>query len=259
MTVNRSIKVLMYHGITAGEPADKGDLNAVYKHNFYRQLRLLDRLNFTSITFEDYYLYLKGKLSLPQKPIILTFDDNYGDMLKTVPQVLQQFNMKAVVFVEGKPELPYLSVGRYKGQKTTNSRAISDEQILELRAEGFEIGIRGVAERDLRKLNIVQIQREISRSKQSIETLLNEEILSFAYPFGQVSKKLEKIVAECGFKFGCGEYSGPPKFGDNLYDIRRITINHHTSIFQFLLKILTPYEYAEWLYTKTRNHRKDRF
>ncbi len=256
MNQNRSIKVLMYHRITDEDPADKGDLNAVYKHNFYRQLHLLDRLNFTPITFEDYYLYLKGKLSLPRKPIILTFDDSYGDMLKVAPPILQHFNMNAVVFVKGNPELSYFSRNQYKGQKITSSRAISDEQILELRGEGFEIGIHGMGAQNLKKLNISEIQQEIRRSKQSIETLLNEEILSFAYPFGQVNEKLERIVANCGFKFGCGAQTGPPKFGDNLYDIRRLSINHRTSMFRFLLKILTPYEYAEWLFAKTRSKKR---
>ena len=38
----------------------------------------LEKLGFTTITFEDYHLFREGKLNLPKKPIIVTFDDSYN-------------------------------------------------------------------------------------------------------------------------------------------------------------------------------------
>jgi peptidoglycan/xylan/chitin deacetylase (PgdA/CDA1 family) len=127
---------------------------------------------------------------------------------------------------------------------------MSDEEILELRAKGFEIGAHGMSHHNLTELNSEQIHQEIYESKHMIEALLNEEIISFAYPYGQVNRSVERLVAQGGFKFGCGVYTGPPKFGDNLYNIRRLAIKLHTTTFRFLLKILAPYEYVEWLYWK---------
>ncbi|MEX2362231.1 MAG: hypothetical protein WD597_01355, partial [Balneolaceae bacterium] len=73
---------------------------------------------------------------------------------------------------------------------------------------------------------------------------------------GSVNKKVQTIVAKAGFKFGCGVYTGPPRFGGNDYDIRRLAITYNTNKMGFLLRLLTPFQYMEWLYGKVRNNGK---
>jgi peptidoglycan/xylan/chitin deacetylase (PgdA/CDA1 family) len=208
MKRNRHIKVLLYHRIIPQEVTGEIDFYAVQKQNFYHQLYLLDRLNFTSITFEDYELYLEGKLSLPRKPIILTFDCDYLDMVETALPILQQFDMKAVIFVTGKRELSDPLWNQNGDRKNTGNKLLSDKHMLELRAEGFEIGTYGMTYRNLAELNSAQIRREIRNSKQSVEAVLNEKIFCFAYPFGRVNDNLERLVEKYGFKFACGACSG---------------------------------------------------
>ena len=96
-----AVKVLMYHRVVEDKAISDAHWSCVYVEDFRRQLELLDRWGFTAITFEDYRLFQSGELNLPKKPVILTFDDGYLDTYTVVFPVLQEYGVKAVVFVLG--------------------------------------------------------------------------------------------------------------------------------------------------------------
>lgn len=245
-----NVKVLMYHRIikeTAGKKDNKYDVS---EKDFRRHLSILDLLNFTPITFHDYNLYLKDELTLPKNPVILTFDDGYTDIFEIAYPILKEYNMRAVIFVLGDRNLRHAVWDHKNGDK--GSPLMTDEQIFELSSEGYEIGVHTMTHPILPKLNLDRIREEIVTSKEVIETLLGKEALTFSYPYGLQDQKVQSIVSQAGFKFACGVFTGPPVFGANTLDIRRLEINRNTNVLKFLLKILTPYEYFEWLYRKTR-------
>lgn len=248
---NLYIKILMYHRIVKNGSRDMA-YHDVELDNFKQQLKLLDSLNYTPITFEDYHLYKKGILTLPKKPIIITFDDGHVDMIKYAMPALKEYDMKAVVFVLGDRSIKYANWdGEAEG---TGPELMTGKQIRELRNEGFEIGAHTMTHPDLTKLPYAKVKEEVINSKQEVEDLLGEEVRSFAYPFGGVNKDAEHIVKEAEFEFGCGVYTGPPKFGENMYDLRRLAITCKVNTTGYLLRILSPYEYVEWLYGKLRNN-----
>lgn len=244
-----NIKVLMYHRIVEKPSGEISNPHSVSEEDFRSQLKMLEALNYTPVTFEDYHLYVRGELTLPKKPIILTFDDGYLDTFETALPILRDFNMKAVLFVMGDRH-------RRKATWDENSEEyplMSDEHIVEARAEGFEIGAHTISHLVLPELPEKELRREVFGSKKKIESVLGEEIISFSYPYGRLNKRVRSVVEESGFRFACGVYTGPPTFGDDLYDIRRLSINRKTGIAAYLLKILTPYQYVEWLYGKIRH------
>lgn len=244
----------MYHRIVSKFDGENSDYFAVNKSDFRQHLKLLDALQFTPVTFEDYHLHLENKLSLPRKPIILTFDDGYRDNYENAFPMLQEFNMKAVMYVLGDRSIQY---GRWDSTHKSKEYALmDDEQILHIRSEGFEIGAHSMTHAKLPELSLDAITREVTDSKHTIENLLGEEILSFSYPYGQVDERVRATVKQAGFKYACGVYTGPPSFGADIYDIRRLSINCKTRSLLYLLKILAPYEYAEWFYRKVRDSQK---
>lgn len=252
---NSNIKVLMYHRVVDETSDEIVDLHSITDEDFRNQLKILEQFNYTPITFEDYHLYRQGKLTLPKKPIILTFDDGYLDTYSTALPILQEFNMRAVFFVLGNRNLQYASWDQ--DIKDEKRPLMSDEQIAEARSEGFEIGAHTMSHIRLPELNRKEMKKEIEGSKKSIESILGEKILSFSYPYGRLDHRVRSSVVRSGFKFACGVYTGPPTFGDDLYDIRRLAVNNKTGSLGFLIKLLTPYQYAEWLYSKFR-HRKSK-
>lgn len=239
----------MYHRIVKNHSDDIANPFSIEEKEFRQQLRMLERLNYTPITFEDYYLYLKDRLTLPKKPIILTFDDGLEGMHEIAFPVLKEFNMKAVVFVMGDRTLQKASWYKSTGRACS---LITDEQILELRSAGFEIGSHGMTHTPLPGLGTQHLKEEILRSKRNIEDLLGEAIFTFSYPYGLLDEQVQRAAKEAGFDYACGVYTGPAQFGKNYFDIRRLAIKYETKKLAYLMRLLTPYQYVEWFYSKIR-------
>ncbi|MCC5941168.1 MAG: polysaccharide deacetylase family protein [Balneolaceae bacterium] len=248
------IKVLMYHRIVQELPEKYNHWHYVTVAEFRKQLKLIDSLGYTPITFTDYQLYKEDKLTLPSKPIILTFDDGYMDTFENAIPIMKEMGMKGVVFVIGNRKLK-----RAKWDERDEEDIcplMTDKQIQIAKKLGFEIGSHTMRHVALSELSDLEASYTIRKSKEVIESVLQEPIHSFAYPYGKFDKRIEQIVSESGYLFACGVYTGSPKFGETMYDFRRLAINQHTSIQSFMLKLITPYQYVEWLYHQIKSFKK---
>lgn len=240
----------MYHRVLEEKPEKESRWHYVTVAEFRDQMKMIDRLGYTPITFSDYQLFLESKLTLPSKPIIITFDDGYLDTLENAVSVLLEFNMRAVIFVMGNRELKTAHWDERDNVDTCP--LMSDEQIRAAEEMGFEIGAHSLDHYPLTQLSEQNIMYEVNRSKEAIEEVLQKPILTFSYPYGSVDDRVKKIVANSGFAFACGVYSGSAKFSQSMMDFRRLAVNQDTSKFKFLLTLLLPYQYIEWLYFRLK-------
>ncbi len=244
-----SIKVLMYHRVV--EDDKQLDLYSwnVTVSQLRRHLALLGKWGYTCINFEDYALYQQGRLNLPRKPVIMTFDDGYDEVHRNALPVMKEFGARATAFVLGDRSIKTNTWDEQSGFE--GASLMEAAQILEIREAGFEIGSHSMTHADLTTLPPPEALAEVSRSKDILENLLGTPVISFAYPFGAANVSIEKLVEEAGYEYGCGVYSGPPKFAHDKFNIRRIPITRKTNAVDFALKILTPYEYYEWIRWET--------
>jgi len=241
---SRVIRVLLYHRIVDNKELSKKNWLCVDTRRFRQQLEMLDRWGFTPITFNDYSMFCQGELDLPAKPVIITFDDGYLDTYTNAFPILQEFGMRAVVFVIGDSMLKTNYWDRDKG--LSESPLMEREHILEMHEAGFEIGSHSMSHQRLIELSQEKAWEEISRSRIVLEILLNDRVRSFSYPYGQLNGTTKRMVNSAGFEYGCGVSSGPAPFGEDLYEIRRTTIFNTTGIIRFALCMLTPYQYYSW-------------
>jgi peptidoglycan/xylan/chitin deacetylase (PgdA/CDA1 family) len=241
---SRIIRVLLYHRIVDDTELSKKNWLCVDVRRFRQQLEMLDRWGFTPITFNDYSLFCRGELDLPAKPVIITFDDGYLDTYTNAFPVLQEFGMRAVVFVVGDHLVKTNYWDREKG--LSESPLMESEQIIEMHEAGFEIGSHSMSHQRLTELSPENAWEEISRSRMVLEILLNDRIRSFSYPYGSLNGTTKRMVNSAGFEYGCGVSSGPAPFGEDLYEIRRTTIFNTTGTLRFALCMLTPYQYYSW-------------
>lgn len=252
---SKNVKVLMYHRVLKEIPPKGSPWHYVTTREFERQMKWLDRIGYSSITFEDYQLYLDGKLTLPKKSVVITFDDGYLDTFTNAIPIMLKYNMKGVIFVMGNRKLQQAEWEKNRGD--IPCYLMSDEQIIEADSLGFEIGAHSYDHHDLLNLSSDKVRSEVARSKKSIESILKKKITSFAYPYGRVNEKIQEIVKSEGFGFGCGVYTGPPNFTKNIYDIRRLAVEQGVSLISFLLGILTPVQYLLWSYNELKQLSKN--
>ncbi len=244
------IKVLMYHKIVKDENLSRRHWTYVYSGHLYRQLNLLDKWGFTPITFNDFLLYKKGQTNLPKKPVIITFDDGYENIYEIAFPMLKEFGWNAVVFVLGDRFISNNNWDENTGMPL--SALLNKREIIEMYNAGFEIGSHSMTHADLLSIALKQAWNEINSSKEVLQDLIADEIKSFCYPYGRTNKRIKEFVKAAGYKAACGVFTGPPRFWEDKYDIRRITISNTTNSFSFGLMMLAPYEYYNWLGSKAR-------
>lgn len=246
------LKVLMYHHVVHERRVARDHWAIVHVDTFRKHLEWIERCGFTTITLEDYRLSLNGSLTLPKKPIIITFDDGYLNIYRYAFPILQEFGMKAVIFVLGDRNRK-TNDWRYEEPVTP---LMDGRQILELHLAGFEIGSHSLTHTKLTEAKPEMSWNEIYYSRMTLESLLNAPVRSFSYPYGLVNDSVKKMVADAGYLTACGVYTGPAEFYNDPYDIRRITIYNNTGVFGILLRTCTPFQHFEWIRMKTKQSLK---
>ena len=78
--------------------------------------------------------------------------------------------------------------------------------------------VSGVRHPSLPSATPDEVRRELAGSKAALETLLDEEILTFAYPYGRSTALIRQIAKEVGFVAAFGVEC----WRDNLLDFSRI-------------------------------------
>ena len=239
----QAIRVLLYHRIGAsGERSH--DRFTIAESALRKQIELLDRWGYRTITFDDFRLFEAGRINLPPKPVIITFDDAYAEIYSVAFPILRSYGMRAVVFALGD-----LSIRRnaWDDSMDESSRLLDQKQLLELHAVGFEIGSHSMTHPLLTDLGREEAWQEISRSRMAMEILLNAPVRSFAYPYGATNAMIKQLVSQAGYDVGCAAYSGTAWFGDDPLEIRRILVLDTSSPAVFWFQLHQMYAIYRWL------------
>lgn len=224
------IPVLLYHRVVDHSLTNSRFNLYVTRDEMERQLISLKRRGFQTVTFKDIAQGVQAK-----KPVILTFDDGYADNHDILLPILQKHNAKAVIFVLGNQDLISNSWDKIKGEPEV--RLMDDNQIRACHVSGYiEIGSHGLNHRRLPQLDSRSLHEEITHSKQVLEELIKDEIISFAYPYGDYNSREVLEVHRAGYWFGIGTVNGPLRISKDLKRIRRIIMFPSTDRFAFLKK-----------------------
>ena len=100
-----SIPVLTYHNVVTNKqkrkkPYKKSSL-AISKSKFKKQMRYLKKKKYRTINCEEFYLWHEGKISLPPKTVLITFDDGLDGVVKNAFPILRKYRLKGTFFVIG--------------------------------------------------------------------------------------------------------------------------------------------------------------
>ena len=91
-----SVPVLAYRGISEGRPEDPRDVS---QRVFAEQMAALRHMGFRSISIDQYLKFRAGEdADLPERPVLITFDDARLDSFRGADKVLQRYAMRATMF-----------------------------------------------------------------------------------------------------------------------------------------------------------------
>jgi peptidoglycan/xylan/chitin deacetylase (PgdA/CDA1 family) len=224
------IPVLMYHQVLPKAPAfSKFNLH-ITTEDLEKQLQFLRDRGFETVTFEDLTLR-----RLPRKPILLTFDDGYENNHRYLLPLLRKYRMKAVVYILGDRKVATNFWDTPIGE--AEHPLLKPAQILEMSKSGLvEFGSHSMRHARLTLMKSAEIEREVAGSKKALEDFLKKPIVSFAYPYGFVNEEIKKITRDAGYTFGIAVNGGPTRFGDDLFEIRRVHLFPKTSTLEYFKK-----------------------
>jgi peptidoglycan/xylan/chitin deacetylase (PgdA/CDA1 family) len=185
-----SVPILMYHYIRV--PPDPGVDRlgwglSTSPDDFRQQMNYLDVQGFHPITLSDLRAYLNGGRLLPDRPVVLTFDDGYSDLYTEAFPVLKQHHFKAVAYI----------VSGFVGRSGQN---VMPEQVREMDAYGIEIGAHTQNHVDLAKASPVSLWSEVKGSRDALEALVGHPVLDFCYPSGKYDAGVIAAVQAAGFE-----------------------------------------------------------
>lgn len=233
-----TLPILMYHQIS--ENPKRLGTYVISPEEFEQDCKLISEAGFETVTIADLIAYTKGECALPEKPIMLTFDDGYeSDYVYAYP-ILQRYGMKAVSSAVGS----YTELYSGDVQKHINYSHLNWEQMQEMYASGvFEFqnhsydlhrysaerkGCRKSASETVWQYNKL-IREDIQRAQRLFYEHLGYSPACFTYPFGSVDERLRKHVLESGFSATLGVYenlnylTGDPA---ELYELNRFNRKH---------------------------------
>jgi peptidoglycan/xylan/chitin deacetylase (PgdA/CDA1 family) len=178
---------------------------------------------------------------LPERSVVLTFDDGYQSLYTEVFPVLQQYGFSATVFLIagfcGKDN-------QWHGQPSfiPNLKLLTWEQVDEMARFGIEFGSHTFNHPRLDQLPDSALYDEIVLPKLVLENRLSRPVTVFAYPYGRYTDPVKDMVCS-NYEAACSTRIGLVKPDSDRYALERVEIKYLSQqwIFQRLFHALFPY------------------
>lgn len=181
----QGVPVLMYHSIACEE----GNPVRVPEEKFKEQMKYLKDNGYTTLTLSELYDYLMKDTPIPEKSLVLTFDDGYVDNYKSAYPILKEYGFKGTVFV-------------ITSLIDKDDSYLTSEQIKEMQENGMDIESHTVNHEHLKDLNYEEQLSTLKDSKEFLENILNKEVRYIAYPYGEYNEDTLKAVKDAGYIMG---------------------------------------------------------
>ncbi len=228
------VSLLLYHQIGYYPKASTNLDCFCQKERFYSQMAYLQKSPYEVIGLKKAFGSLYVKSSLRNPSVVLTFDDGDTSFYDLVLPILQEFSFPSVLFaVSG------LLGQKAKWIRSANARVplMSADQLRELHALGVDIGSHSITHPRLTDLNGEQIFNEVYGSKHSLESIIGNEVVSFAYPHGDYNSVVIAAVKKSGYKCAVNCVAKIANKAVSPFEIPRKYVTYHDDLGTFISKL----------------------
>lgn len=179
-----TVPILLYHHIS-----DTIDTQYnVHPDRFAEQMKWLHDHDYSTITIADVaHIILEGG-KLPERPVVLTFDDGYLDVFQNAYPIMEQYGFVGTFFIIG--------------NTVDTNQNLSTKKLTKLINSGWEIGSHSMSHIDLNQGN--HWEYEIIGSKSLLEGKLGVTIQTFAYPYGLADSSVIRYTIDAGYTSAVG-------------------------------------------------------
>lgn len=231
------IPILMYHSVGPRRNAEY-DRWCVSEARFAEQMSALASAGYAVLTTGDYVERLEAGAALPDRFVVLTFDDGLRDFLTGAVPILQRFGFPATLYVvAGRVGL----TSRWLAPLGEGQRPmLTTEELCVLARSGVEIGGHTMTHPELDILSPARAMAEIAGSRRVLEDMLGVPVRSFAYPHGYNSSRTRAIVERAGYRSAVRVRHAHSERGECRFGLSRLIITEDLTAERFMALIDGP-------------------
>ena len=221
------VPILMYHYVSPLPPNPDDyrlDLTVV-PEDFVTQLQYLAEAKYHTITLSDLYLHLTQGYPLPEKPIVLTFDDGYADAYDVVFPLLLDYDMTGTFFVLATPT--HFEAPEY----------MTWDQMKKMSDAGMEIQSHGRDHVDLRGRSNDYLIYQILGIQEAIRDHTGQLPRFFCYPSGQYDDNVIAVLKSAGYWGAVTTAWGKTHTAEGIFVMSRVRIRGNDTLGSFISKL----------------------
>lgn len=203
-----SVAVLNHHGVFANEK----EMTGISYDRFKEHMFALKKAGYETISMKDLYLFLRGEKQIPEKSIMLTFDDGIKDSYYNADPILKVLNYKAVMFVITSQSIEKNNSRYYLNKDELHQMQDSGRWEIESHSYGAhgkvilneqgdtgsylanKMWIINESRLETDKEYIYRIKNDLQISKDQLEREFNKTVLGFALPFGEFGQRQTNFI-----------------------------------------------------------------
>lgn len=217
------LAVCMYHYVyDENDPPENLNANYIEVKDLEEQLLYLIENHYYFPTWEEVRQYVDGELLLPEKSIVLSFDDGAKSFLKVGAPLFDKYQIPVTSFLitskDGENKVAAYETKYLQFQSHTHN----------MHRAGGNIGHGGI-------FPVMPHDEAVADLKESIRICGNGEAL--AYPYGDYNDSCVRAVQEAGFLCAFTTEYGRVFPGDDPYLLPRIRISLGQSLESFIAAV----------------------
>ena len=211
IVARKQVPILCYHQIREFRPKDSERAKdyIVPPGKFEEQMKLLADSGFTTILPGQLMEYLKYGVPIPEKAVMIHFDDADLSQFEVAKPVLDKYGFKACYFIM----TVVLNKPGY----------MKREHVKQLSDEGHVIGSHTWDHMNVKKMEEKDWAIQVEKPSRQLSEITGKPVEYFAYPFGLWNEEVANELDDHGFK-AAFQLSAKRDSAQPLYTIRRVII-----------------------------------
>jgi len=232
----------MYHEVSP-RPHPAFRRYTVTPRAFARQMRWLAAFKYQPIDMDTLFRARRGLAPLPERPVVITFDDGLQGCVDHALPVLREHRFTAVFYL----------VAGLMGETSRWLRPelgmdlpiMSWETARRLGRDGFQCGAHTLTHPRLAGLDPSRRRSELVDARARLEHELGGPVRHLAYPYGSFDRATQQVADEAGYLTACSTRPGVSTADDDFFALKRIPIYGGETLFDFACRLRTAWTLPE--------------
>ena len=236
-------RILLFHSVSRPENSQEA---AYYTspERFHRFLSWLEMMHYEHVGPAEWLAR-----AVPERNVLLTFDDAYDDLYTGLMLQIARQKLCPLVFVVV-DRIGQTNVWD-ENQAVRKRQLLTVDQMREMQRAGVVFGSHSLTHPILTSRSDAELRREVGESKQKLENLLGAPVDWFAYPYGDVDRRVRSAVAVAGYRAAVTTNGGFNRWQDPLA-LNRMEIDDRDWLLDFALKLATGRNYRRGILNRLK-------